>query len=40
MHLSRPDQHVVWSGNGMPACSLALIDRFRGAASQDSEKPE
>jgi 2-polyprenyl-6-methoxyphenol hydroxylase-like FAD-dependent oxidoreductase len=30
--LSRPDQHVAWRGNALPADSLALIDRVRGAA--------
>ena len=30
--LSRPDQHVAWRGNGLPANSLLLIDRVRGAA--------
>ena len=25
--LSRPDQHVAWRGDGVPAGSLALIDR-------------
>jgi 2-polyprenyl-6-methoxyphenol hydroxylase-like FAD-dependent oxidoreductase len=29
--LSRPDQHVAWRGNAMPADPLALIDRVRGA---------
>jgi hypothetical protein len=31
--LSRPDQHVAWRGNTLPADPLALIDRVRGAAS-------
>jgi 2-polyprenyl-6-methoxyphenol hydroxylase-like FAD-dependent oxidoreductase len=31
--LSRPDQHVAWRGNGLPADALGLIDRVRGAAS-------
>jgi 2-polyprenyl-6-methoxyphenol hydroxylase-like FAD-dependent oxidoreductase len=31
--LSRPDQHVAWRGNTLPADPLALIDRIRGAAS-------
>jgi hypothetical protein len=31
--LSRPDQHVAWRGNALPADSLALIDRIRGAAN-------
>jgi 2-polyprenyl-6-methoxyphenol hydroxylase-like FAD-dependent oxidoreductase len=30
--LSRPDQHVAWRGNALPADALALIDRIRGAA--------
>ncbi|WP_349628093.1 FAD-dependent oxidoreductase [Bradyrhizobium lablabi] len=30
--LSRPDQHVAWRGNTLPADPLALIDRIRGAA--------
>jgi 2-polyprenyl-6-methoxyphenol hydroxylase-like FAD-dependent oxidoreductase len=29
--LSRPDQHVAWRGDALPADSLALIDRVRGA---------
>jgi 2-polyprenyl-6-methoxyphenol hydroxylase-like FAD-dependent oxidoreductase len=29
--LSRPDQHVAWRGNTLPADPLALIDRVRGA---------
>ena len=29
--LSRPDQHVAWRGNALPADPLALIDRVRGA---------
>jgi hypothetical protein len=32
--LSRPDQHVAWRGTTLPADSLALIDRVRGAASR------
>jgi hypothetical protein len=31
--LSRPDQHVAWRGDRLPADSLALIDRVRGAAT-------
>jgi 2-polyprenyl-6-methoxyphenol hydroxylase-like FAD-dependent oxidoreductase len=31
--LSRPDQHVAWRGNTLPADPLALIDRIRGAAN-------
>jgi len=30
--LSRPDQHVAWRGNAVPADALALIDHVRGAA--------
>jgi 2-polyprenyl-6-methoxyphenol hydroxylase-like FAD-dependent oxidoreductase len=29
--LSRPDQHVAWRGNAVPADPLLLIDRIRGA---------
>ena len=29
--LSRPDQHVAWRGDSLPADPLALIDRIRGA---------
>lgn len=29
--ISRPDQHVAWRGNQVPADALALIDRLRGA---------
>ena len=32
--LSRPDQHVAWRSNKLPADSIALIDRVRGAAIQ------
>jgi 2-polyprenyl-6-methoxyphenol hydroxylase-like FAD-dependent oxidoreductase len=31
--LSRPDQHVAWRGDCLPANPLALIDRIRGASS-------
>ena len=31
--LSRPDQHVAWRGDALPADPVALIDRLRGAAS-------
>jgi 2-polyprenyl-6-methoxyphenol hydroxylase-like FAD-dependent oxidoreductase len=31
--LSRPDQHVAWRGNNLPADPLALIDRIRGASN-------
>jgi 2-polyprenyl-6-methoxyphenol hydroxylase-like FAD-dependent oxidoreductase len=30
--LSRPDQHVAWRGDALPADPLALIDLIRGAA--------
>jgi len=30
--LARPDQHVAWRGNALPADPLALVDRIRGAA--------
>jgi 2-polyprenyl-6-methoxyphenol hydroxylase-like FAD-dependent oxidoreductase len=30
--LSRPDQHVAWRGNRLPADPFGLIDRVRGAA--------
>ncbi len=29
--LSRPDQHVAWRGNALPANALSLIDHVRGA---------
>jgi 2-polyprenyl-6-methoxyphenol hydroxylase-like FAD-dependent oxidoreductase len=32
--LSRPDQHVAWRGDSLPADPLALIDRVRGASNQ------
>jgi 2-polyprenyl-6-methoxyphenol hydroxylase-like FAD-dependent oxidoreductase len=32
--LVRPDGHVAWRGNALPADVEALIDRVRGAASQ------
>jgi 2-polyprenyl-6-methoxyphenol hydroxylase-like FAD-dependent oxidoreductase len=31
--LSRPDQHVAWRGDALPADPLALIDRVRGAGN-------
>jgi hypothetical protein len=31
--LSRPDQHVAWRGDRLPADPLALINRVRGAAN-------
>ena len=42
MVLSRPDQHVAWRGDRLPADPLALIDRVRGASNQikpEIEKP-
>jgi hypothetical protein len=36
--LSRPDQHVAWRGDSLPADPLALIDRIRGAANQVREE--
>jgi hypothetical protein len=34
--LSRPDQHVAWRGDKLPADPLGLIDRIRGAATSAS----
>jgi 2-polyprenyl-6-methoxyphenol hydroxylase-like FAD-dependent oxidoreductase len=31
--LSRPDRHIAWRGNAVPADPLALVDRVRGAAT-------
>ncbi|MDO8301450.1 FAD-dependent oxidoreductase [Lacisediminimonas sp.] len=31
--LARPDQHIAWRGDAVPADSLALVDLIRGAAS-------
>jgi hypothetical protein len=31
--LSRPDQHVAWRGDRLPADPLALIDHIRGIAN-------
>ena len=31
--LSRPDQHVAWRDDRLPADPLALIDRVRGASN-------
>jgi 2-polyprenyl-6-methoxyphenol hydroxylase-like FAD-dependent oxidoreductase len=31
--LSRPDQHVAWRGDAVPADPLVLVDRVRGAAN-------
>src|SRR6202165_3986217 len=33
--LSRPDQHVAWRGDKLPADPPGLIDRIRGAANQE-----
>jgi hypothetical protein len=38
--LSRPDQHVAWRGDVLPADTPALIDRVRGAANQTCEDPD
>jgi 2-polyprenyl-6-methoxyphenol hydroxylase-like FAD-dependent oxidoreductase len=32
--LSRPDRHVAWRGDGVPADPLGLIDRVRGASAR------
>jgi hypothetical protein len=34
--LVRPDGHVGWRGTRVPADALAVIDRLRGAAAEDS----
>jgi 2-polyprenyl-6-methoxyphenol hydroxylase-like FAD-dependent oxidoreductase len=34
--LSRPDQHVAWRGDTLPADALALVDLIRGAVPQTS----
>jgi hypothetical protein len=31
--LARPDQHVAWRGDAVPADPLALVDLIRGAAA-------
>jgi hypothetical protein len=31
--LIRPDGHIAWRGDAVPADALALIDRVRGARS-------
>jgi 2-polyprenyl-6-methoxyphenol hydroxylase-like FAD-dependent oxidoreductase len=36
--LSRPDQHVAWRGDKLPADPLALIDRIRGAANRTVDR--
>lgn len=36
MALVRPDQHVVWRGNELPANASALLDKVRGTASQEA----
>jgi hypothetical protein len=38
--LSRPDQHVAWRGDVLPADTVALIDRVRGAANPTCEDPD
>jgi 2-polyprenyl-6-methoxyphenol hydroxylase-like FAD-dependent oxidoreductase len=35
--LSRPDQHVAWRGDRMPADPLAVIDRIRGVAKEGKQ---
>jgi hypothetical protein len=32
--LSRPDHHVAWRGDALPADIAALVDRIRGASSE------
>ena len=32
--LSRPDQHVAWRGNVLPADAGALIERIRGSVAR------
>jgi 2-polyprenyl-6-methoxyphenol hydroxylase-like FAD-dependent oxidoreductase len=36
--LSRPDQHVAWRGDRLPADPLALIDHVRGASKESASK--
>ena len=31
--ICRPDQHIAWRGDDVPAAAIALVDRLRGAAS-------
>ena len=38
--LSRPDQHVAWRGDRLPADPLALIDRIRGALASSAFSSE
>jgi len=38
--LSRPDQHVAWRGDALPADPLGLIDRIRGAAGWTGQQPQ
>ncbi len=38
--LSRPDQHVAWRGDCVPADPFALIDLVRGAESSDQREPK
>jgi hypothetical protein len=40
MVLSRPDQHVAWRGDRLPADPLALIDRVRGAGEPGVARPD
>ena len=35
--LARPDQHIAWRGDCLPADCGALVDRIRGAASSDAD---
>ncbi len=38
--LSRPDQHVAWRGQAVPADPRALVDLVRGAAPQPTKAIE
>ena len=38
--LSRPDQHVAWRGDSVPADPLALIDQIRGAGGNEPREPK
>jgi hypothetical protein len=38
--LSRPDQHVAWRGDSLPADPLALIDLVRGAREPGSRQAD
>jgi hypothetical protein len=35
--LSRPDQHVAWRGDRLPADPLALINHIRGIANWENK---